>query len=476
MRIRRDDRAGYLRAYRGPLILALVSGGLLIPNRSMLLPLLSRPYVWQSILYVVLFSLGFLVCIRDVCYWIHQEIRFFVRTKIEEISLDDLLKGAQETENNLFVSMVGSVLGPMIMFGLPGWTTTEEQRIRLVQSGLEVTDINQARRILLDPGGWKYLLPNNLQKWIFNTAPSPDPSSTTERTAIPLISSAPAVDATASPQPDSDLESHNSFSLSDASEVYEIEKQRVKEKAFVKEVNSLIGVEPKEEDENRTCEQSTTMIIPTHSYDNDASQFVQEGTAATTTNTAHNNVRKSNHSSPPLSSPTPLNVVLGSILQEMITERFARYLPYSLLENDEKNKNYTLELSSAAASVALLGHLLGSPRSREMLRNILAGVTMAGLTTAWITSVTLLLAKHRQKLVALLETKKSSSSSSSSNPQNPASLVIVFSKILQHWNPVWKKIVATGGRHAKWKGFLAALVLFHYFGVRQRLKRKIATH
>jgi hypothetical protein len=76
--------------------------------------------------------------------------------------LDDVLRALHDPETGLIANVVGTFVGTSSMYALPMDT---EQGTKLVQASLW-TSKNQARFILLRPGGCKALVPDAMQRWL----------------------------------------------------------------------------------------------------------------------------------------------------------------------------------------------------------------------------------------------------------------------------------------------------------------------
>ncbi|KAL7567765.1 hypothetical protein ACA910_000520 [Epithemia clementina (nom. ined.)] len=247
------------------------------------------------------------------------------------------------------------------MYGLP---CSNEQKVRLFQSGLEVSDAEKARRLLLEPGGWRCLLPVSAQQWIFAARQS-------KRVDGIFMEIVPH---------DSDTKSsNNSTSSSDVTDLYEIEKDRVKSKStFVDQVSSLIGVKIDTHEPSALSQIAAKRKVP----ENDNRCEPVESTANT------DPIR--------ISRPTPPLDAFCSVLKEMLMETANQNLAAFA-------DNKMLEIVGGAASVMLLAQLGLSHRSRKIVWSLLTGATTAGLAAVWSASMAAIFVKYNAQLLKMSE-------------------------------------------------------------------------
>lgn len=79
-----------------------------------------------------------------------------VRAYLDQIVLDDVLRSIFDPQTGLIALVSVTVGGQALLYSLP---TTKEQRAAVAQTTLE----QDAKRVLLQPGGWKEILPQPLQ-------------------------------------------------------------------------------------------------------------------------------------------------------------------------------------------------------------------------------------------------------------------------------------------------------------------------
>jgi hypothetical protein len=139
---------------RGPLLIAASSC-------TFLLPYLSQVSV-ESILRLAVIGCGFLWFCLDLANLAENRIRCSLSQFLNGIVLDDVLKSIYDPEIGLIATVVGTFIGNATMYTLP---MNSEQRTKLLQATFWV-DKTQARSILSNPGGCKFLLPEKLQHWL----------------------------------------------------------------------------------------------------------------------------------------------------------------------------------------------------------------------------------------------------------------------------------------------------------------------
>ena len=139
-----------LTIMRGPLIIFSVVSALLAPYLAQL--------SWQTLGLLALFVVGLTVTLVDFS----EQLKGVLRQKIDAFVLDDVLKAIFDPEIGLIAATAASFVGSSAMYGL---ASTEDQRVRLLQSGLWLRDPEVARRVLYQPGGIKFF--KNIEMVIF---------------------------------------------------------------------------------------------------------------------------------------------------------------------------------------------------------------------------------------------------------------------------------------------------------------------
>jgi hypothetical protein len=122
-------------------------------------------------------TFGVVLFTRDVSVLLENRLRTSINAFVSSIVLDDVWRAIFDPQVGWIATSLGTYLGNMAMYTLPLDT---EQRTRLVQAALwtgEQQDIGNhdsttrslndaARSILHSPGGWKILLPKQVQSWL----------------------------------------------------------------------------------------------------------------------------------------------------------------------------------------------------------------------------------------------------------------------------------------------------------------------
>ena len=140
---------------RGPLIVFSVLSALLAPYLAQL--------SLHSLGLVFLLAIGLCITFVDVFSCLGESIRISLGQQIDKIVLDDVLKAIFDPETGLIATSMAAFVGSSAMYSL---ASTDDQRVRLLQSGLWVRDPDVARNVLYEPGGIKFLLPDFLVKWL----------------------------------------------------------------------------------------------------------------------------------------------------------------------------------------------------------------------------------------------------------------------------------------------------------------------
>jgi hypothetical protein len=105
---------------------------------------------------------GLLWFCYDFFTFIESQIRSGLRRFLDSMVLDDVLRAIHDPETGLIACMVGTFVGTSSMYA---FRMNAEQRTKLMQASLWTTP-NEARTILLSPGGCKSLLPEAMQTWL----------------------------------------------------------------------------------------------------------------------------------------------------------------------------------------------------------------------------------------------------------------------------------------------------------------------
>jgi hypothetical protein len=144
----------YLHLWKGPFLVVAVAVSLI------------RPYIAQCspefLIQVSIAFGGLLWFCYDFYMYIESQMRSGLRRFIDSMVLDDVLRAIHDPETGLIACMVGTFVGTSSMYAL---RMNAEQRTKLVQASLWTTP-NEARTILLSPGGCKSLLPEAMQTWL----------------------------------------------------------------------------------------------------------------------------------------------------------------------------------------------------------------------------------------------------------------------------------------------------------------------
>ena len=144
----------YLQLLRGPVLIGAV------------VSTVALPYLFQlsnaTLFKVAIFCLGIALFCKDLLSVTETKLRGFLARKIDGIILDDFLRSIYDPETGWIASIVGTSVGNATMYALP---MDSEQRTKLMQATLWV-DQTQARTILSEPGGCRYLFPESFQKWL----------------------------------------------------------------------------------------------------------------------------------------------------------------------------------------------------------------------------------------------------------------------------------------------------------------------
>lgn len=143
-----------LQLMRGPFILSGVAASLLWPFISTLST--------HSLAHLMLAVIGVAILVWDIWRFTKSSIRERLACFLDNFVLDDFLQRMYDPETGVIPCIVGTFVGASSMYGL---RLDDEQKTRLMQASLW-TGKEEARSILLDPGGTKAFLPQSILQWL----------------------------------------------------------------------------------------------------------------------------------------------------------------------------------------------------------------------------------------------------------------------------------------------------------------------
>ena len=307
--------------------MATVVASLIIPPLLQLSP--------EKLLYLGLFAVGLVLTLRDGMTLAKRRLRQGTLNLVETTVLDDVLRSIFDPETGWIACWVSLFVGNATMYTLP---MSDEQRVRLVQSCLWTSE-EQARTILTSPGGFKVMLPDNIQLWL-------------DQESSALCS--PTLDASKCDIDGSDHECDSS--------------------------NQSEETEPSEEEMSHVLNASSG---PPRGLDGFSSQLksgapVERKPATKTRNEIPDPATQTSRKATPGTAPTirahppyPLDA-MGSILKEIASDAMKRTctgVPDSVIQT-----------VGVVASAALALHLTCSPRARRIVAGAVEGT--AALTLA----------------------------------------------------------------------------------------------
>ncbi len=324
---RRDDdmmmsAAPYV-LLRGPLLITTV------------LTALSLPYLLElsieTLVCLALFVMGIIVTLFDVVFFAESSLRRRTAQFLDNLVLDNVLKSWFDPETGWMASIMAFWVGNATMYTLP---TTDAQRIRLVQSSLWTSD-EQARNILFAPGGFKVMLPETLQLWLY---------------------------------PNADVENEcDECNVTEATETSE--------------------AETKLDNDDLDCDEHIRPLPTTNRVQHDAStQHVSHGLQSEREHTSAPSSVPA-HVSPSPSLPQYPLQVMSSILKEIATDFFRKScctIPES-----------TMQGLAVAASAAFALQMCKSPRSRQMVTGAIEGTAVLTFASVAVGAIAALITKSQ---------------------------------------------------------------------------------
>jgi hypothetical protein len=142
---------------RGPIIVFAVVISLLFPYIQ------EYCTVWVFMHFTIAI-VGLLWIYHDLKIIIESKIRIIMNFILNKIILDDVLKVIYDPIDGICACMVGTLVGASTIYGL---NMNNEQKTELIQSSFYfLRNKDEAHTVLLEPGGCKKLLPNEVQKWL----------------------------------------------------------------------------------------------------------------------------------------------------------------------------------------------------------------------------------------------------------------------------------------------------------------------
>jgi hypothetical protein len=145
-----------LHLSRGPI---LIGAGI----SFLLFPFVAEFVSTKMIILLGIMMIGFVWFCHDLYRFLTRGLRFVVNHVLDSIVLDDLLRAIFDPETGLVACLVASFVGTSSMYAL---RMSPDQRTRLVKASLYMPDEDQAHTVLMEPGGYKFLLPEKVQDWL----------------------------------------------------------------------------------------------------------------------------------------------------------------------------------------------------------------------------------------------------------------------------------------------------------------------
>lgn len=334
-----------LMLLRGPLIVFSVLSALLAPFIAQL------SVETLGLLGLLLVGLG--VTLWDVFSCVSQQSRSYLSHQIDKFVLDDVLKALFDPEVGLIPNCVGSFLGSSAMYSL---ASSDEQRVRLLQSGIWVRDPEIARNVLYQPGGIKLLFPPLVLQWLESSSSSSSSSSS----AVATTPASKAINKVIVEDVGWTEKSHGSSDDDDesATALYEEEKNNIR---------------------NNFCS-ATDASSPLRRVT--ASRF-SAGTSTTDRNAQR--VPSTIQTNPPLP-----HEVLGSVIMENVREKLVAAWNEMRLQTDRS----TLTMTASTAALLLVLQLKTSRKARDIVLSALQSFTAMSLSSIAMVSGAMLCASY----------------------------------------------------------------------------------
>lgn len=325
------EQMHYYYWWRGPVLIAVALLSVAVS--------IAQSLSLAAIIQLNLLGLGIVLLSYDSARVGHEQLRSFLRRKVNAIVWDDMMYLFWHPNFDWWKVFVETFVGQASwMYILP---STSAQRMQLVQAALRV-DEQEAQRILFAPGGYQnLLLPRTFVKWL------EDGPSSNERNCDDQSVDRPRriVDATT-------LEDLGSTPSSSSSS----------ETSLVKECHS----------DSEVFVEHADAIGAASTLDND--------------NASHNKSSSVTAQNKSIDRPPSMNETMKSIIYKTLSDQLKDVLTYG---PDPKQ----LATVGVTAAAALALQLRYSSRSRRIAMGVLEGSALAGLSTIGLGAASLLLAK-----------------------------------------------------------------------------------
>lgn len=327
-------------------LLSLLRGPLLLS--AVFFPLFARYLLllrFETVVSLGLLGLGLVLTCHDVIQLLEIKVRDFIHRSIDTVVLDDVMKSLLDPQSGMLPCLMAAMLGNATMYALPLSTA---QRVRLVQSCLELPDEDIATHILTAPGGIRQLFPQSVRQWLQSSKFGCDLPITQSPVGLQSSSTAGCEDR------DGDVSS-SSTSSSQAMDHLEMEYSN---------------------DARAPTAAALNLTPATHAQRRHTEQRREQTSIP------------SKHSRTPPSAlpPEDPSVVMGTILKELsssIISRLTQGIPDAWLQG-----------ASAAGAMALCLQLRSSPRTRRIILGVLEGTTAIGFASVALGALAALVAKH----------------------------------------------------------------------------------
>ena len=169
------SRSYILLLLRGPIIVFAVIISLLFPYIQ------EYCTIWVFMHFTIAI-VGLLWIYHDLKIIIESKTRYILNFLLNKIILDDVLKVIYDPIDGIWACMVGTFVGASTIYGL---NMNNEQKTELMQSSFYfLRNKYEAHTVLLEPGGCKKLLPNEVQQWLSTGAGAARTTSTSMSTTI----------------------------------------------------------------------------------------------------------------------------------------------------------------------------------------------------------------------------------------------------------------------------------------------------
>jgi len=156
---------------RGPLVIATVLLPPILshfadPTKTNLLKLESVMPILTMMIRLVFAIYGLTVFVKDLYHLALKRTRAAINQTVDHVIVDESLRTLVDALSKCTSCTLGTSIGGLVLYASSPSLISDQDRLRLVQSTLELQTPEQAERLLRQPGAIKTLLPDSIKRWL----------------------------------------------------------------------------------------------------------------------------------------------------------------------------------------------------------------------------------------------------------------------------------------------------------------------